>query len=57
MAMFQQTKETMMTKTEHQDEKTIDLGAASVETKGESKFPQPDAGQIQYRDLVGLSAD
>ncbi|HWU49223.1 MAG TPA: benenodin family lasso peptide [Asticcacaulis sp.] len=46
-----------MTKTEHQDEKTIDLGAASVETKGESKFPQPDAGQIQYRDLVGLSAD
>lgn len=38
-------------------EDLIDLGAASVETKGASKFPAPDAGQVQLRDQIGLSAD
>ncbi len=46
-----------MTKLNETVEDLIDLGAASAETKGQSKFPAPDGGQVQLRDHIGLSAD
>jgi hypothetical protein len=35
----------------------ISLGHASRETRGQSLFPAPDAGQVQCRDHLGPAAD
>ncbi|BEV11931.1 hypothetical protein ATDW_24270 [Asticcacaulis sp. DW145] len=35
----------------------LSLGRASRQTRGQSLFPAPDAGQVQCRDHLGPSAD
>ena len=47
----------MNTHIETRSEDLIDLGAASVETKGQSKFPKVDSIDPQQRDTLGIAED
>jgi hypothetical protein len=51
------TKETVMTKFDHENEDLIDLGAASDETKGVGKSAQDAILTQQQYPPMGLCAD
>ncbi|HTM81902.1 benenodin family lasso peptide [Asticcacaulis sp.] len=46
-----------MTKFDRESEDVIDLGDATIETKGGTQFDPPDGVQLQRKPIPGLSAD